>query len=104
MDGLLLGWFTAFLIALGVVLMLVIAVVLLPRAVRMRTASFFCPWRHRTVTVRYVTCDGSHPVTVVSCTAFADPTIVTCGAPCICDDGRHTGLPAERPAAELLAD
>jgi len=104
MDGLLLGWFTAFLIALGVVLMLVIAVVLLPRAVRMRTASFVCPWRRRTVTVRYVTCDGSHPVTVVSCTAFADPTIVTCGAPCICDDGRHTGLPAERPAAELLAD
>ena len=104
MDGLLLGWFTTFLVALGVVLMLVIAVVLLPRAVRMRTASFVCPWRRRTVTVRYVTCDGTHPVTMVSCTAFADPTIVTCGAPCICGEGRPTEAGAGREVAELLAD
>lgn len=104
MDGLLLGWFTTFLVALSVVLMLVIAVVLLPRAVRMRTASFFCPWRRRVVTLRYATCDGSHPVTVVSCTAFADPTIVTCGAPCICGHRGEVGAPEEPAAAELLAD
>ena len=93
MNGPWLGWFMAFLIALGVVLVLVAATVLLPRMLRMRTVRFHCPWKHRYVTVRYVTCDGRTPVAVASCTAFADPDVVTCEAPCV---GR--GVPAP-PAA-----
>jgi hypothetical protein len=88
MNGLLLGWFTAFLIGLSVVLMLIIAVVLLPRAMGIRMARFYCPWKRRDVTMRYVTHDGEHPVSVVSCTAFADPSVVTCGAPCISETGK----------------
>lgn len=99
MNGMLLGWFTTFLVGLAVVLMLVIAVVLLPRAMRIRTERFYCPWRSRNVTVRYVTQDGEHPVAVVSCTAFADPMIVVCGAPCVSADDQSRVM-----AGDLLHD
>ncbi len=102
MNGILLGWFTTLAVGLVVVLMLVIAVVLIPRAMRTRTARFYCPWQRRDVTVRFVTYDGERPAGVISCTAFADPMIVTCGAPCVSRDGsRATEL--ER-AGDLLAD
>ena len=104
MNGMLLAWFTTFLIGLGVVLMVIIVAVLLPRTVRMLTAGLYCPWRGRNVTVRYLTCDGKNPTHIVSCTAFADPMIVTCGAPCIRGEHPTVGAPAERPAAELLSD
>lgn len=103
MNGMLLGWFTTFLVGLAVVLMLVIAVVLLPRAMRIRTERFYCPWRSRNVTVRYVTQDGD-PVAVVSCTAFADPMIVVCGAPCVSADDQSRVMAGERPAGDLLHD
>lgn len=80
--------FTSFLIVLAVLLMVIIAAVLLPRTMRTLKATFYCPWTRRNVTVRYVTYDGRHAVGVVSCTAFADPTIITCGAPCVAADGR----------------
>ncbi len=96
MNDLLLGWFTTLLVGLGIVLMLVIAVVLLPRALRIHTARFYCPWRRHDVQVKYVTYDGEHPVAVASCTAFADPSIVTCGAPCISGEG-------QRRAGDLLS-
>ena len=83
MSGMQLAWFTTFLIGLGVVLMLVIVVALVPRTVRMLTARFHCPWRERNVTVRCLSLDGETPSQVISCTAFADPTTVACGAPCV---------------------
>jgi hypothetical protein len=98
MNGPLLGWFTAFLIALSVVLMLIIATVLLPRALRIRVARFHCPWKRRDVTVRYVTCDGETPVAVASCTAFADPGVVTCGTPCIGRDDPARVAPVAGPS------
>jgi hypothetical protein len=100
MNGPWLGWFTAFLIGLSVVLMLVIAVVLLPRTLRIRIARFRCPWKGRDVTVRYVTYDGEHPVAVASCTAFADPGVVTCGAPCIRPAGQ-AGVAAGGQAVDV---
>lgn len=104
MNGLLLGWFTTLVVGLAVVLMLVLAVVLLPRTVRLRTVSFVCPWRRRQATVRYVTYDGIHPVGVVSCTVFADPTVVTCGTPCVSGDGNPRAPSSARPASELAAE
>ena len=103
MNGVLLGWFTTFLVGLAAVLMLVIAAVLLPRAMRIRTERFYCPWRQRNVQVRYVTYDGEHPVAVVSCTALADPMIVTCGAHCISGDGQARVTTADK-AVEIFHD
>jgi hypothetical protein len=47
------------------------------------TQRFSCPWRGRNVMVRYLTCDGRKAISVMSCTAFADPSVVTCGMPCL---------------------
>jgi hypothetical protein len=81
--------FTAFLIALVVSLLLVVAVVLLPRVIRTRaaTAHFHCPWAQRAVMLRYLVDERQHPVGVISCTAFADPTIVTCAKLCLAGTG-----------------
>ncbi len=101
MRGDILPWFTTFLIVLTVMLMLFV-VVLLPRAARLRvvTRKLHCPWIRRNVVVRYLTCDGRHPVDVMSCTAFADPTVVTCEKRCM-GDGRETfQLTAERTTAD----
>lgn len=103
MSDLLLGWFMAFLIGLGVVLMLIIAAVLLPRTMGIRVVRFHCPWRQRDVTVRYITSDGEHPLAVVSCTALADPMIVTCGAHCIGNEGKPVFATGKRPV-ESVAD
>jgi hypothetical protein len=98
MSDLLFGWFATFLVGLGVVLMLIIAAVLLPRTMRIRVERFHCPWRHRDVTVRYITADGEHPLAVMSCTALADPMIVTCGAHCIGGQGQPVFAAGEHPA------
>ncbi len=94
MDGL--AWFAAFLIAITAGLVLVVAAVLLPRAGRLRTSRFYCPWMRREVVARFLTYDGTHPASVVSCTAFADPRIVTCGMPCLAETPGET---AAAPAA-----
>jgi hypothetical protein len=101
MNDYLLGWFTTFAVLVVLVLMFVIAAWLMPRTMGTRTANIFCPWRRRNVTVRFVT-DGDHPVGVISCTAFADPLNVTCGATCVGGKDR-LGSDTERPA-ELIAD
>jgi len=81
--------FATFLIALVVVLLLLIAVVLLPRVVRTRalTAGFNCPWAHRPVVLRYLVDEAQRPISVLSCTAFADPVIVTCAKLCLAGEG-----------------
>lgn len=79
-------WFTVFLIGVAVILMLVVAG-LLPTGAYVVRRRFFCPWKDREVVVRYLSPDGRHPASVLSCTAFADPTAVACGAPCL-DHGR----------------
>lgn len=100
MESNLLPIFTTFLIALVVALLLLIAVVLLPRLVRTRaqTAQFYCPWVRRPVTLRYLMGEDQHPIGVMSCTAFADPTIVTCAKLCLAGDG-PARFEAERRAA-----
>jgi hypothetical protein len=103
MNGMLFAWFTTFLIGLGVVLMLVVVAVLLPRTVRMLSARFYCPWRSRNVTVRYLTCDGKNPSHIVSCTAFADPMVIACGAPCVGADGPLAAATRE-PASAVPVD
>lgn len=90
--------FTASVIGLAVTLILVISVVFLHRSVKTHTVSFVCPWRHRRVTVRYLTDTGGYPVGVASCTAFADPHTVVCGEHCVSSDGR-----AERPADKVVS-
>lgn len=104
MSGVALAWFTAFLVALVVVLILVIAAVLLPRLGRIVTASFYCPRTRRNVVVRFVTYDGRQPVWVASCTAFADPRIVTCGMPCLGEEGRTELASESRRGATVASD
>lgn len=95
-------WLVAFLVGVVVALVVVIAVVLLPRAVHTRavTARFHCPWRERNVVLRYLTDRARRPLSVVSCTAFADPTIVVCERRCLEGEG-PPGLAARdaEPAA-----
>ena len=103
MDGSWLPVFTTFLIALVVALLLVIAVVFLPRLVRTRalTAQFHCPWVGLRVMLRYLADEGRHPIGVISCTAFADPTIVTCAKLCLAEDGPAHLEAADRSAAKV---
>lgn len=85
MSGDMLPWFTTFLIGVVVALILLIAVVLLPRVGRTAamTKRFFCPWARRDVVVQYLTDDRRHPVGIISCTAFADPIVITCERRCL---------------------
>lgn len=84
MSGDMLPWFAAFLIALVVGLLAVI-VALLPRALRTMavTGRFYCPWVGRHVVVEYLANRSRRPLDVISCTAFADPNIVTCEKMCV---------------------
>jgi len=52
----------------------------LPRLV---TTEFFCPVAGRRVRVEFLTYGGPHPVGVVACSAFADPTALPCGTLCV---------------------
>jgi hypothetical protein len=96
MNDVLLGWFTTLLVGLGIVLMLVIAVVLLPRALRIHTAHFYCPWRRRDVQVKYATYDGEHPGAVAACTAVTDPRHLWCAV-----HQRRGPAPGRRPPRRL---
>jgi hypothetical protein len=107
MDSVLMSWFVAFLIGVIVTLVLVIAVVLLPRAIRTRavTAGLYCPWQRRNVVLRYLVGEGDRPAGVISCTAFADPGTVTCVRECLAGDGpaaltRREGASPEPAAAD----
>ena len=84
-----LPWFTALLVGLVVALLVFGAINLLPRVIRTRTmtARFDCPWLRRRVLLRYIADEEHRPVAVISCTAFADPTIVTCARECLGGDG-----------------
>jgi hypothetical protein len=100
MYGPLLGWLATVAVLGVLVLTFVIAAWLMPRTLGSRTTEMFCQWRRRRVTVRFAT-DGGHPIGVISCTAFADPLTVTCGAPCV---GQERLLPDAARPAELVAD
>lgn len=68
---------------------------LLPRALRTRVvrAEFPCPRTGRSVTVRFLADERERPQAVMACTAFADPTTVTCDQACLAAAGE-----AVRPA------
>lgn len=61
------------------------------------TAEVYCAVPQRHVTVRFLTFDGRHPIGVVSCSAFDDPTAPTCGTPCLGDEA-DVLLAADAPA------
>ena len=88
MTGDLLPWFTTFLIGLVVLPILVITTVMLHRMVRSETTSFYCPWLRRPVTVRFLASESGEPIGVASCTAFADPRVVSCAKHCVCGEER----------------
>jgi hypothetical protein len=51
-----------------------------PRRVRER---FYCPWMRRTVNADFLVAEGArHPTDLLACTAFAEPTRVTCQKLC----------------------
>jgi hypothetical protein len=93
------SWLAMVAVGLTIALFLSAAVAMLCRSVRVRTASSYCPWRARHVTVRYLTADGENPTHVVSCSAFPDPGV--CGAPCVSGDGPGS-LRSPEPADALL--
>jgi hypothetical protein len=89
MNETLLGWVVAGLVGVSLLALLAIATLLLPRSVRLLRSRVYCPWAARPVEVSTLTLDGIDPVSVTSCTAFADPTRVTCGMQCIGGDHRE---------------
>lgn len=95
MDEDVLTWVVMFLIVSALVSLVVILAALLPRVARTMRAAFYCPWAHQSVVVQYLTRDGSHPIGVLSCTAFADPIRVTCRMSCVAGTGR-TGAPNQQ--------
>jgi len=104
MSGLMVGWAATALVGLALLLLLAIAAVLLPRAVRAVTTRTDCPLTGRMVEVRMLELDGRDPVCVVSCTGFAEPRAVTCGMPCIGGDHREDLAPGDRRVAASVAD
>jgi hypothetical protein len=95
MTGDTLLWFVTGLVVLNVALILVMMVGLLPRALRTRVvrAAFPCPRTGRPVVVRFLADERERPLAVMACTAFADPTTVTCDQACLASAGE-----AVRPA------
>ena len=70
------------------------------------TVDVRCRWRAADVTVRMLTDDGWHPVEILSCSAFQDPTALACGTPCLAEAAacHHRGTsrtagPGPRPKA-----
>lgn len=61
---------------------------MIDRMPQLATTRLYCPVAEQTVTVEFLTYDGIHPVSVVSCTGFADPGAITCGMPCLHDERR----------------
>lgn len=54
-------------------------------ALAFATVDVRCRFEDRDVTVRFLTDDGWHPVRILSCSAFEDPTVLACGAPCLAE-------------------
>jgi hypothetical protein len=51
-----------------------------PRRLRER---FYCPWMRRLVTADFLAAEGArHPTDLLACSAFAEPTRVTCQKLC----------------------
>jgi hypothetical protein len=85
MSGDTLLWFVTALVGLNVGLILVMLVGLLPRALRTSVvkAALACPRTGRPVVVRFLADEGRRPLAVLACTAFADPTAVSCDQTCL---------------------
>lgn len=71
------------LLLIGVGGLLLIAAALIPDASRRVRETFLCPWSKRVVTVDFLLPVGAtRPSEVTSCTAFKDPSRVTCPKDC----------------------
>jgi len=86
-----LGLLGMFVVALLVIPLLIIAVGgflliaagLIPETPRRARETFLCPWSKRVVTVDFLLPVGAaRPSEVASCTAFKDPSRVTCPKDC----------------------
>ncbi len=60
------------------------------------TADVHCRWKDLDVTVRFLTEDGWHPVEILSCSAFEEPTALACGTPCLAEAAACVA-PSDRP-------
>ena len=98
MGGIIFSWLGAILAGVAVLVIVVGSLILAARMTRVQTARLRCPWVHREVVVQYAT-DGGHPIAVLTCSAFADPRALTCGAPCVA--GRN-GSGAPNAVGDLL--
>lgn len=104
MTGAMSAWVATFFIALGIVLLLAIAAAWLARTGRTATMSFYCPWARRSVTAQFLTCEEGQRIAVLSCTALADPRVVSCGRLCVGGE-RQVGLGAgEGRIRDVLSD
>jgi hypothetical protein len=71
------------LILIGAGGLMLIAAALPPSTARRVRETFLCPWTKRVVTVDFLVPVGAtHPSDVASCTAFRDPSRVTCPKGC----------------------
>ena len=95
MDGSGLAWLGALVTVVVAILILLVAAVLIPRTAHAVRRRFYCPWRDRNVMARFLTGKRGEPLRVLSCTAFADPLIVTCEQRCV-DGSTPPGPPTER--------
>ena len=63
--------------------LLLIAAALIPGTPRRARKTFICPWSKRVITVDFLLPVGAtRPLEVASCTAFKDPSRVTCPKDC----------------------
>jgi len=56
---------------------------------RTMTREFHCSWAKRTVTVRFLTCDGRHPIGLISC---SEPN---CDLKCLGEAAPVEAIPAK---------
>ncbi len=56
---------------------------------RTMTREFHCPWSNRTVTVRFLTFDGRHPVGLISCSERE------CDLRCLKEAARVEAIPGQ---------
>jgi hypothetical protein len=78
-----LAWLITFGIVVVTLLILLVAAVIIPRTAHVVRQQFYCPGRARSVMVRFLTGDRGERIHVLSCTAFADPYLVTCDRQCL---------------------
>jgi hypothetical protein len=90
-----LAWLLTLVIVVVTLLILLVAAVIIPRTAHVVRQRFYCPGRARSVMVRFLTGDRGDRIHVLSCTALADPFIVTCDQECLRGTA-PTGAPAEQ--------